>query len=141
MAKLELSKSGISGPWITLAENLSNVNYYILRVPNIEQNDNYIISVTVSDASSSEETSSDIAPIRITQTTDSQIMIGFLFIPGLSFLVLALARKQVLQILKNRTIKVIQIKAEKYPTLHLSFKRIESLLSTYHFNLEGENNG
>jgi hypothetical protein len=140
VAKLELSKSGISGPWITLAENLTNINFYILTVPNPEQNDRYIISVTVSDISESEKTSSDIAPIRIIQTTDSQIMLSFLFIPGMLFLVLALVRKQVLQILKNRTINVIQIKAEKYPAIHIHFEKIERLLSTFRFNLKGEKN-
>jgi hypothetical protein len=140
VAKLELSKSGISGPWITLAENLTNVNYYILRVPNLEQNDRCIISVTVSDVSESGKISSDIAPIRITQITDGQIMLSFLFIPGILFLVLALARKQVLLILKNRTVKVIQIKAEKYPTIHFYFEKIERMISTFHFNLKGEKN-
>jgi hypothetical protein len=140
VTKLELSKSGINGPWITLAENLTNVNFYILTVPKLEQNDRYIISVTVTDASDSEKTSSDIAPIRITQTTDSQIMPSFLFIPGILFLVLALARKQVLQTLKNRTINIIKIKAEKYPTLHIHIEKIERLLSTFRFNLKGEKN-
>jgi hypothetical protein len=140
VAKVEFSKNGPTGDWTTLAENLTNVNYFIWKVPKLEQNDNYYICVTVFETSTPEKVFSDMNTIKIAATADNQFMLGFLFIPGITILILALARKQAKQILNNKTIIAIQIKAAKYPTLSQYYARIESLLSTFRINSRGRKN-
>jgi hypothetical protein len=140
VAKLEFSKTGTTGEWITLAENLTNTNYYIWKVPSQDQNANYFICVTVVDVSKPQETSSDITPLRITQTVDSQLMIGLLLVPGIAVFIFAVARKQVIQILNNKTLRMIKAQASKYPTLFQNLRKIEDLISTFQFNKEGERN-
>ena len=139
VAKLEFSKTGTIGEWITLAENLTNVNYYVWEVPNLERNDNYIC-VTVTDASAPERTVSEVVPVRIANTADSQITLGFLFVPGIAIIVFALARKQATRIFNNRALSLLQVKAAKYPHLHNYLGKIESLISTFRFKQKGDIN-
>jgi hypothetical protein len=140
VAKLELSTTGTNGEWITLAENLTNINYYIWKVPNLGQNDNYYISVTVVDTSVPEKTSSDITQVIITQSSENQMLLGLLFLPGMGILVFALARKQTTTVLNNSTIKAIFVKVSKYPNLKHYFVKIESLLATFRYNTKGGQN-
>jgi hypothetical protein len=140
VTKLEFSKTGATGEWITLSENLTNINYYVWRVPSQEQNASYYISVTVVDTSSPQKTSSDITPIKINNAVDSQLMLGFLFVPGIAVLIFALAKNQVMELPNNKTIKVIQIHLAKYPTLLQHLRKIESLPSIFRVNQKGERN-
>jgi hypothetical protein len=119
---------------------LTNINYYVWRVPSQEQNASYYISVTVVDTSSPQKTSSDITPIKINNAVDSQLMLGFLFVPGIAVLIFALAKNQVMELPNNKTIKVIQIHLAKYPTLLQHLRKIESLPSIFRVNQKGERN-
>ena len=140
VAKLELSKSGIGGPWITLAENLTNLNYYSWKVPSLEQNDNYYLSVTVAHISTPEKTSSDITAIKITPIADNQLMLSFLLFPGIATLGFVLVRKEVIQVLNNETIKTIKIKVRKYPIISSFLETVERELSDFRSSLKGEKN-
>ena len=137
---MELSQSGIGGPWITLAENLTNVNYYNWKVPSLEQHDSYYISVTVAHTSTPEKASSDIAAIKITPIADNQLTLSFLIFPGMAALAFVLVRKQMMQILNNETIKTIQVKVWKYPVISRFLGIVEHKLSAFRSSLKGEKN-
>jgi hypothetical protein len=139
-AKIEISKTGTTGDWTTLAENLTNINYFIWKVPNLDANDNYFICVTIADSSTPKNTVSDIAPIKIANSAENQLMSGFLFISGIVTLFFALSSKQVIRILKIRRIKVSQTKAVKDPTFRSHLDRIKHYLHKFSFEPKGEIN-
>jgi hypothetical protein len=53
---LELSNSGSSGPWITLAENLTLINNFTWSIPN--QQANYVLRATAEDSANPTQTAS-----------------------------------------------------------------------------------
>jgi hypothetical protein len=141
IAKLELSKSGISGPWTTLVENLTNSNYYDWNVPNLESGDNYYISVTVTDTSTPQKTASDIIAVKIAQPpTDNQLMAGFPILLVLAILAFVLVRKKLVNIRDNGALRISLGKFAKYPALHITLKMSERAISAFYRVSKGEKN-
>ena len=94
--KLELSKSRSSGPWITLAENLTTNNNYIWNVPS--QNVDYVIRATVADSANPPQTASVTVAATINSTIQIDVMMRILSYAMILFFVILVAivlKKQV----------------------------------------------
>ena len=102
--KLELSKSGIGGPWTVLAENLTNTNSFVWIVPN--QSANYIIRVTVADIANPLQIASSTAVTKII----SAIHIETLMMTILSYAMVLLSTTLLAIISKNRLTKIGYLK-------------------------------
>ena len=102
--ELELSKSGSSGPWITLAENLTTNNSFIWNVPN--QSANYIIRATVTDIANPLQ----IASVDVVAKITSAIHIETLMMTILSYSMILISITLVAIAFKNRLTKTGYLK-------------------------------
>jgi hypothetical protein len=117
---LELSNSGSSGPWITLAENLKSNNNFTWTIPN--QLANYVIRATAADPSNPTQTASITVNTKIYPTiqpeTLSIISTTVLLLLFTILIVLVLKRR----IIQNETRKQQKLKVLRllqnslYPT-------------------------
>jgi len=73
MAKLQLSKSEISGPWITLADNLTTNSNFIWNVPN--QDASYIFRVIVADSTNPLQTASVTVETKVSPVIRLEVLV------------------------------------------------------------------
>jgi hypothetical protein len=73
--KLELSKTGSSGPWITLANNLGTSGNFVWNVPN--QDADYVIRATATDSANPQQTASVTVAAKVNQVTHLEAFVVF----------------------------------------------------------------
>jgi hypothetical protein len=73
--KLELSKTGSSGPWITLAENFGTNGNYVWNVSN--QDANYVIRATVINNANPQQTASVTVAAKVSGVIHLEAFIAF----------------------------------------------------------------
>jgi hypothetical protein len=110
LAKLELSKSGIRGPWMTLAENLTNSNHFTWNVPNQDVN-YYIIRATVKDSANPPQTAYATVLTRIAP----EIQTGTLMIVSSTAMILPFAI--LLTVIHKKDYSKIKPKKREYSEL------------------------
>jgi hypothetical protein len=71
--KLEISKSESSGPWITLAENLTTSDSFFWNVPNLDSD--YIIRAIVSDSANPLQNASVTVTAKVNSTLNLELLL------------------------------------------------------------------